>query len=327
MDQTLIDGRMKIRHLVLALAIAEHGSIVRAAHHLHITQPVVTRGLKELEQLLGVELFDRGPKGVTPTVFAVAFLEHARAILAHLRQASQHVSELSNATAGTVTVATHLAGANLLLPRAIAMLKSSHPGVLVVVREGTPDKLDADLMSGDVDLIVGRQGQLSFEAPVRQVDLYEEPFRIVARQDHPVLLTSDPQLSELRQFPWILPLKQTSLRRELEDLFRQQAVVLPEERIECTAPLTVRTIIVETDYLAVLPETLALAEPQLAVVPTPLAGVSQKIVATLAAEYSPSPSTALMLECLKEIGAQMGRTPTPDSVQDSPKKSPSGMSI
>lgn len=318
MDPTsLTDGRLKVRHLILSIAVAEHGSIVRAAQHLHVTQPVVTRGLKELEQLLGVELFDRGPKGVAPTVFAVAFLEHARAVLAHLRQASQHVTELSNATTGTVTVATHLAGANLLLPRAIAVLKAGHPRVVVVVREGTPDKLAADLVSGEVDLIVGRQGKLGSDIPVRQFDLYEEPFRIVARRDHPALLMEHPQLAELRGFPWVLPLSQTSLRRELEELFRQQAVALPDERIECTAPLTVRTIVVETDYLAVLPETLALAEPQLAVVPTPLAGVSEKIVATLAGEYSPSPSAALMLECLKEIGAQMGGALKPGSSQDS----------
>lgn len=313
MDPTsLTDGRMKVRHLVLSIAIAEHGSIVRAAQHLHVTQPVITRGLKELEQLLGVELFDRGPKGVTPTVYAVAFLEHARAVLAHLRQASQHVSELSNATAGTVTVATHLAGANLLLPRAIALLKAGHPRVVVVVREGTPDKLAADLASGEVDLIVGRQGQLPPETPVRQVSLYEEPFRIVARRNHPALLMAHPQLAELREFPWVLPLSQTSLRRELAGLFRHQAVALPEERIECTAPLTVRTIVIETDYLAVLPETLALAEPQLAVVSTPLTGVSQTIVATLAGEYSPSPSATLMLECLREIGVRMGGAMDPE---------------
>lgn len=303
---SLIDGRMKIRHLVLAIAIAEHGSIIRAAQHLHVTQPVITRGLKELEQLLGVELFHRGPKGVAPTVYATAFLEHARAVLAHLRQAVQHVSELSNATVGTVTVATHLAGANLLLPRAIAMLKAGHPRVDVTVREGAPDKLAADLASGDVDLIVGRQGQLPHEVPVRQVGLYEEPFRIVARRGHPALQLTAPELAELREFPWILPLSQTSLRQELADLFRLQGIPLPAERIECTAPVTVRAIIVETDYLAVLPETLALAEPQLSVVSTPLTGISQKIVATMAAEFSPSPSASVMLDCLTEIGIRMG---------------------
>lgn len=304
-SNTLLDGRLKIRHLVLAIAIFDHGSIVRAAQHLHVTQPVVTRALKELEELLGVELFDRGPKGVKPTVYAEAFLEHARGVLAHLRQASQHVAELSNATSGSVTVGIHLAGANLLLPRAIALLKSRSPGVVVLVREGMPDRLATDLAAGDVDLVVGRQGQINPAVPLQQIRLYEEPFRIVARRNHPALSLVEPKLADLDAFPWVLPLGQTSLRGELLELFQRHGLAFPKNWIECTAPLTVRTFVAETNYLAVLPETLALAEPQLAVLATPLTGVSQTIVASHAADFPPSPSTFLMLDSLRHIGAQM----------------------
>ncbi|MDN5915137.1 MAG: LysR family transcriptional regulator, partial [Pseudonocardia sp.] len=57
----LLDGRLKMRHLVLAVAVADHGAIMRAAEELQVTQPVVTRGLHELETVLGVPLFDRHP--------------------------------------------------------------------------------------------------------------------------------------------------------------------------------------------------------------------------------------------------------------------------
>jgi DNA-binding transcriptional LysR family regulator len=59
----LLDGRLKVRRLVLVVTVAEQGSVVGAAERLRVTQPVITRGLRELEQILGVELFD----GVTPT--------------------------------------------------------------------------------------------------------------------------------------------------------------------------------------------------------------------------------------------------------------------
>lgn len=301
----LIDGRLKIRHLVLVIAISEHGSIVRAAAHLHITQPVVTRALKELEELVGVELFVRGPKGVRPTVYAEAFLEHARGVLAHLRQASGHVAELANATAGTVTVGVHLAGGNLLLPRAVALLKSGHPRVNVIIREGSPDRLAADLAAGEVDLVIGRKRQSTSPDAAHQTMLYREPFRIVVRRNHPALSLVDPSLGDLEGFPWVLPLSQTSLRGELLEQFRNQGLNLPESWVECTAPLTTRTLVAETDYLAVLPETFALAEPQLAVLPTPLTGVSQTIVATRDGSFSPSPSTALMLKALRRVGSQM----------------------
>ena len=152
----LLDGRLKIRHLVLVIAIADEGTLVRAAASLHITQPVVTRGLREVEELLGVPLFDRLPRGVVPTQYGHSFIARARSVLAELRIADEEVRLLQSGRLGTVTVGTHLAGSNLLLPRAIAGLKAEHPRLTVVVREGTPDTLQQLLLAGDLDLTVGR---------------------------------------------------------------------------------------------------------------------------------------------------------------------------
>ncbi|BDZ54297.1 hypothetical protein GCM10025870_13700 [Agromyces marinus] len=181
----LLDGRLKVRHLVLLTAIADEGTLVRAAESLHITQPVVTRALREVEDLLGVQLFERMPRGVTPTEYGRAFIERARSVLAELRAADEEVRLLQTGRLGTVTVGTHLAGSNLLLPRAIAALKAEHPRLTVVVREATPDTLQQLLLAGDLDLTVGR---LSPTVPVRleQERLHQEPIRLVARAGHPV---------------------------------------------------------------------------------------------------------------------------------------------
>lgn len=85
----LLDGRVKIRHLVLVTAIADEGTLVRAAESLHITQPVVTRGLREVEEVLGVPLFERLPRGVRPTQYGHSFIERARSVLAELRAAGR----------------------------------------------------------------------------------------------------------------------------------------------------------------------------------------------------------------------------------------------
>lgn len=306
MDVDLLDGRFKVRHLVLALAVAEQGGFTKAARHLHVTQPVVTRGIKELEEILGVDLFDRGSKQPVPTQYGLTFLDHARAVIRHLRETGREAMETSEGTLGTVTVASHLAGSNVLLPQAIMLLKRDYPRVKVVVRDGTPESLAAALASGEIDLIVGRRGQGRLEFPVRYVDLYEEPFRIAARQGHPALLLDRPRLDDLLGYPWILPVAQTSLRGELEDLFRRGASGLPSNVIECGLPTTVRTILKETDYLAVMPETIAMADPGLAVIATPLEGVSQKVVATLPAEPTQVRSTKAMLKCLLDAAATLG---------------------
>ena len=152
----LLDGRLKLRHLLLVDALSRQGSVVGAAAALHITQPVATRSLHDIESILGVSLFDRGPRGITPTIFGEAFTTHARAVIAQLTEAGRHVVELADANRGTVIVGTHLAGSNVLLPGAIARLKVHHPLLTVVVREGTPEQLLTDLEAGRIDLIVGR---------------------------------------------------------------------------------------------------------------------------------------------------------------------------
>ena len=135
----LLNGRLKLRHLVLVVAIAEHGSVLRAAEHLHLAQPAVTRTLRELEQILGVELFVRGPRGVHTTLFGDAFLDHARTVLTELRRAEERIHGLAHGDAGTVTLGTLLAGSSVLLPKAIAALKASRPGITVIVQRGESD--------------------------------------------------------------------------------------------------------------------------------------------------------------------------------------------
>lgn len=181
----LLDGRLKLRHLVLVDALAERGSVIRAAEQLHVTQPVVTRALREVEEILGVELFERHARGVTPTLYGEAFVAHARAVLAELRQAGRHVAELVHADRGTVIVGTHLAGSNLLLPRAIARVKAERPNLTVIVHEATPDVQITGLLDGGIDMSVGRITPLPDGARLRQIELYQEPICLVTRHDHP----------------------------------------------------------------------------------------------------------------------------------------------
>lgn len=289
----LLDGRLKLRHLTLVTTIADEGSIVAAAAALHVTQPVVTRGLRELEELVGAELFERGPRGVVATVYGESFVEHARAVLAQLRRAGDQIQLLRQADLGTVTVGTHLAGANLLLPRAIAALKGEHPALTVVVREGTPDVLQTAILSGECDLVVGR---LSARVPrgLAQELLYREPVRLVARVGHPVHRMRSPSLERLMSYPWILPVEQTALRAELENVLARAGLELPENRIECTSMPTLRELLVSTDCVAAVPMSIAVNDERLELVATPLSSIRQAVGVSWAADRpSSAGATAL----------------------------------
>ncbi|GAA1965330.1 LysR substrate-binding domain-containing protein [Agromyces allii] len=298
----ILDGRLKIRHLVLVTAIADEGTLVRAAESLHITQPVVTRGLREVEDLLGVPLFERLPRGVVPTQYGRPFIERARSVLAELRIAGEEVRLLQSGQLGTVTVGTHLAGSNLLLPRAIAGLKAEHPRLTVVVREGTPDTLQQLLLAGDLDLTVGR---LSPTVPVRleQERLHQEPIRLVARAGHPVHTGSRTSLADLIAYPWIFPVAQTALRAELEAVFFHEGLPLPADRVECTSMLTLRNLLVSTDVIAALPMFIAVDDGELRILPTPLSSIRRSVGVTMPKDRAPSAAAAALLVHLREEGA------------------------
>jgi DNA-binding transcriptional LysR family regulator len=300
----LLDGRLKLRHLVLVDALTERGTVVGAAAHLRVTQPVLTRALHDLEDILGVTLYDRGPRGVTPTIYGSAFTEHARAVLAQLTQAGRHVAELADAGLGTVTVGTHLAGSNLLLPRAIARLKRDRPHVTVVIHEATPDALIADLAAGRVDFIVGRIARLSGRAVIQQ-RLYDEPVRLVARVGHPAHALARQHLANLMDYPWIIPGVETALRGELEQVLLRNDLALPVNRIECTSILALRHLLVETDAIAALPELIAGDDDRIAPLPVSLEPMSHTVGITLPAQRQASPSAQALLTHLHEVAASI----------------------
>ncbi|MGI5202153.1 LysR substrate-binding domain-containing protein [Spirillospora sp. CA-108201] len=301
----LLNGRLKLRHLVLVVAVADQGSVLRAAEHLRLAQPAVTRSLREVEGLLGVELFSRGPRGMTPTMFGDAFVEHARAVLAELRRAGERISGLADGEVGTVTIGTLLAGSSVLLPRAIAALKRDRPGVTVIVQEATFDAQVPRLLDGEIDLILGRLNPIGDLRGLRQITLYGEPVRLVARRGHPARSVPGLGLADLLAYPWVLPLEQTALRSELEQVFRAAGLDPPGNLVECTSVLTVRTLVRDTDMIAALPELVARTDADIAPLPVPLETVRRQVGVTLPAHRAPTPSARLMLDHLRAAAAEI----------------------
>ncbi|MDI9918243.1 LysR substrate-binding domain-containing protein [Rhodococcus sp. IEGM 1379] len=300
----LLDGRLKLRHLLLVDALSRQGSVVGAAAALHITQPVATRSLHDIESILGVSLFDRGPRGITPTIFGEAFTAHARAVIAQLTEAGRHVVELADANRGTVIVGTHLAGSNVLLPGAIARLKVHHPLLTVIVRESTPEQLLTDLEAGRIDLIVGRLTSPTDGTAIRR-NLYAESVELVTRVDHPLTEREDIQLEDLRNFPWILPGVETVLRRELEEFFVRNGLPMPENRVEATSFLTVRQLLIETDMIAVLPSLIPRDDARLTTLPITLDPIGHSVGVTTSATRTSSPSAEALIVTLGAFAKEL----------------------
>ncbi|WP_033294095.1 LysR substrate-binding domain-containing protein [Amycolatopsis jejuensis] len=302
----LLGSGLKLRHLVFVTAVADESSIVGAARVLHVTQPVVTRTIRDVEEILGVPLFERLPRGTVATIYGESFISHARAVLAQLRHATRDLELLSRAELGTVAVGTHLAGSAILLPRAIATLKSLHPTLTVKVVEGTQDILRRSLLTGTLDVILGRLTATAPEGTV-QDRLYSEPVRFVAREGHPLHRRKHTTLPEMVDYPWVLPGEETTLRAELEQLFVGAEVTMPRNVVECTSPLTLQELLLTTDAVGVIPELVAERSPGIKALPAEPTSVRQAVGMTMSALRPLSPGAQALAAQLRATAALLER--------------------
>src|SRR5689334_17771635 len=120
---------MKIHHLRHILAVADHGSLRAAARELGVAQPAVTRSVQELERELGVALFERRARGVTPTAMGAAFLRRASVVQSELARAREELDQMRGHMHGNLRIAMSMAPHIGLLPYALKPFRARYPDV------------------------------------------------------------------------------------------------------------------------------------------------------------------------------------------------------
>ena len=238
--------------MIVAATIAHRGSIREAGAALHLTQPAMSRSLAELERILGVQLFDRGPKGMTVTATGSPLITHMQLVTSEVGSLLRHADEIVRGGSGEARVGTLLAGTADILPNAVFEVTRRLPGVRVAISEGTPDRLHEDLMSGRVDFVVGRVTPLASMPGVDIEPLYDDEVHVVCTPSH-ARSGHRGGLSELVDDSWILPPRDTSLRQQIEAAFMRECGRTPEDVIECVAAVPLRALVLRGQHLAVVP--------------------------------------------------------------------------
>src|SRR5258707_1322745 len=124
-------GRIKLRHLQVLMAVAQSGSMAKAADSLAISHPVISKAIAELEQALGVRLFDRGSQGVEPTMYRRALVKCGVAVFDELRQGVNQVEFLADPTVGQLRIGCSEPMAAGLVPAITERLLRQYPGVVL----------------------------------------------------------------------------------------------------------------------------------------------------------------------------------------------------
>lgn len=237
-----MDRRIKFRHLDAFSAIARAGSLTRAAEQLHLTQPAISKTLRELEEIAGARLMDRSRAGVRLTPAGDVFLQFAEQSTNALRHGLRSVrggGEMS----GRLRIGALPSVAGTLIPRAVARFMDNAPDTLVEVQEGQHHDLTAQLRSGALDLVVGRLGRPDTMVGFTFRQLYTEPVIIVtAPGSRAAKLTS---LSDLFRCRVLYPPQHSAIRPLVARAMISAGLPIFEARIETTSAAFARATLAQ----------------------------------------------------------------------------------
>ena len=303
-----VRSHLKTRHLVLLVELGRHGSIAHAAQAANLTQPGASKLLGELEHALGVQLFERLSRGVSPTWYGKVLIRRAGAALAEMDAAHQEVMELLSGLRGRVGIGTVLAPATSLVPQAINLLKSRHARVHVAVKMSTSKVLVERLRSGELDLVVGRILDTAAADELNFEPLTDEPHLLIARSGHPLAGRTDLQLEELMHQCWVLPPAGSILRDRLTALFLSHGLEQPGETVETQDLPVIASLLMSSDMVVALPADAVQAYLQaglMTVLPFDL-GVSMDSFGIVTRKrHQLSPGADAMLLALRDAAASM----------------------
>ena len=245
--------RLKLRQLRLLVAVGVHGNILNAARELGISQPAATKMIQDLELDFEVKLFNRTNRGVVPTVFGETLIRHGKLIFAQVSNAAQELDDLNEGNSGRVVVGTLLAASTSLIPAAIDILLAERPNVAVKISEGTNEVLMPGLLSGEIDMVVGRLPSHRHRDKIRQEKLFEDRILAVVGTQHPLANRTDITFAQTKPFGWIVPPLETTLRRQVDHFFVGQQQYVPPVTIESVSYLTNRALLQSRNLIGLMP--------------------------------------------------------------------------
>lgn len=211
---------MKLTQIRDIVAAAECGSLRAASRHIGISQPSITRSIREIEQELGSPLFERAHKGIRLTAAGQAFLCRAQAAQSELRRGAEEVAQLRGEMRGTVKVAMSAAATFALMPRALRAFRAQYPQAELQIVESFFSAVESQILDGQLDLYIGPIAPLPAASHLVVERLFGNKRAVIARKGHK--LAGVTRLADLRDAEWVKQsvserITETDFHRPFED--------------------------------------------------------------------------------------------------------------
>jgi LysR family cyn operon transcriptional activator len=264
---------MELRQLQYFVKAAETENFTEAASAVYITQSTLSQQIKQLEEELGMLLFDRIGKHVRITEAGSTFLPHARKILNEVQKGKQAITELNNVGTGELNLGVSYAFTSLLLP-VLAPFSSKYPGIRIFITYGNPEELERKLRLAELDMILAFHNE-SNDRDLEMQLLFSSSIVMVVAKNNPLSKLEKITLHELAKQELILPGKGFSSREFLNHLFSAQKIV-PRIKIELNDVHSLLTLIQDGPWATVLNEKALIGWNNIVAVPIIAKGLKKQ---------------------------------------------------
>lgn len=248
---------LKFKHLVLIDTLARTRNMHAAALHMNLSQPAVSKMLREIERLLGFDLFQRLPRNMPPTALGEHVVRYAQIALNDANKFVDQISSLREGGHGFLKVGAIFAATAVVLPDAIVELKKRWPLLSIEVVEQTSDHLMEMLDDKKLDLAVARYTSENQQQTYDFQALAPEPFCMVVNSRHPLTEREQTPLQALGNWPWILYPVGTPIRARMEQAFAQAGIATPKNTIDTISMQTFLQVLQSGPMIAMLPASMA----------------------------------------------------------------------
>jgi DNA-binding transcriptional LysR family regulator len=307
-----IGRRLNPHDLHVFMEVAAQGNMARAAEMLAISRPVVSRTISDLEHALGVQLLDRSPHGVEPTIYGRALLKRSVAVFDELKQSVRDIEFLGDPNSGEVRIGCTEPMAAGFVSAVIDRLTRQYPQLLFQLELcSAPAQQFHVLRERKCDLVVARKWSEALEPDMDGEVLFDDEVLVVAGPGSKWLDRRKVALADLVDEHWLLAPIDEEPGAPVFEIFRALGLKVPRASV-LSYSLNVRTSLLATGrFLAIVPASVlrfGAGHHLLKVLPVELPALVQPVAITVLKNRLLSPAANLFIEGAREVAGTPART-------------------
>jgi LysR family cyn operon transcriptional activator len=256
---------MLLRHLRYLLAVADHGGFTRAAEALHVSQPTLSQQIRQLEETLGVILFDRTSRTVKPTDAGEAYIECARRVLVELAAGKRALHDVKDLSRGSLRLAMTPTFMAYLVGPLVRDYVAQFPHIHLQVFELSMDDIETGLADDSLDIAIAFDEVRN--ADIESISVFTETLGVMVGRDHPFYQRQEALTDEeVAQLDFALLTPDFVTRTRINEYFAH-AQITPKVVIEVNSVNTLLEVIRHTAIATILPEPIATQDRALRKIP------------------------------------------------------------